>query len=52
MSAGIKFKLSLKDDYYQEALDLLAGLDSNAKEQQSQLIKAVLTTAEQEQAQQ
>eukprot|EP00879_Flechtneria_rotunda_P007481 GHRR01007848.1.p1 GENE.GHRR01007848.1~~GHRR01007848.1.p1 ORF type:complete len:248 (+),score=68.21 GHRR01007848.1:144-887(+) len=39
---GVKWKLSPKEDFYQEALDLLAGLDSTTKAQQSDLIKAVL----------
>jgi hypothetical protein len=41
---GIKFKLSPKDNFYQEALDLLAGLDAATKQQQSELIKAVVDT--------
>jgi hypothetical protein len=59
LAAGIKWKLSPKEDLLLEALDLLAGLDSQAKQQQSGLIKAVLSTAaaeaqeqEQEQEQQ
>lgn len=36
----------------QEALDMLVGLDWNAKQQQGQLIKAVLNTAELEQQEQ
>jgi hypothetical protein len=51
-AAGIKWKLSPKDDLLLEALDLLAGLDSHAKQQQSGLIKAVLSTAEAEAAEQ
>ena len=39
---GLKWKLSPKDDFYQEALDLLAGLDFSAKQQQSSLIKAAM----------
>ncbi|KAF6264759.1 small rab-related GTPase [Scenedesmus sp. NREL 46B-D3] len=49
---GIKWKLSPKEDLLLEALDLLAGLDSQAKQQQSQLIKAVLGTADAEAAEQ
>jgi hypothetical protein len=49
---GIKWKLSPKEDLLLEALDLLAGLDSHAKQQQSQLIKAVMSTAEAEAAEQ
>lgn len=51
-AAGIKWKLSPKEDLLLEALDLLAGLDSQAKQQQSQLIKAVLGTADAEAAEQ
>jgi hypothetical protein len=47
-AAGVKWKLSPKEDLLLEALDLLAGLDSHAKQQQSQLIKAVMSTAEAE----
>lgn len=43
---GIKWKLSPKEDLLLEALDLLAGLDSAAKQQQSKLIQAVASSTE------
>lgn len=46
VAAGLKWKLSPKDDFYQEALDLLAGLDFHAKQQQSSLIKAAMYPAD------
>lgn len=51
-AAGIKWKLSPKEDLLLEALDLLAGLDSAAKQQQSKLIQAVASSTEAEEQQQ
>lgn len=44
--AGLKWKLSAKDDFYQEVLELLGDLDLQAKLQQKELIKAVLQSGD------
>eukprot|EP00877_Chromochloris_zofingiensis_P002737 jgi/Chrzof1/12464/Cz06g35090.t1 len=43
---GLKWKLSAKDDFYQEVLELLGDLDLQAKLQQKELIKAVLQSGD------
>jgi Rab-like protein 2 len=39
---GLKWKVSPKEDFYQEVLDLLGGLSTAVKQQQQDLIKAVM----------
>lgn len=40
---GLKWKVSPKEDFYQEVLDLLGGLSTAVKQQQQELIKAVMS---------